>query len=105
MEFCEKCGKLLKIEGNKGKCSCGFEKELKEGEGQISETHFKRTKKGEGYVKWGNELATFPHKCKKCGYDKAQVIDLGVWIGDEAGVIRFKCGKCGFAEQVQGSNS
>jgi ribosomal protein S27AE len=30
---------------------------------------------------------------------------MGVWYSDEAGVIRYKCGKCGFTEQDKGSNT
>ena len=47
----------------------------------------------------------FPHLCSKCCHDKAEVLDLGVWFGDEAMVIRYKCIKCGYAEQDKGSNS
>lgn len=85
-----------------GKCSCGFSKE-------INVSHEEKIKqpveKGKGYVKDKNELATFPHKCKKCGYEFCQVIEMGVWFGDEAGVIRYKCGKCGRTEQDKESNT
>lgn len=45
-------------------------------------------------------LAVHNHKCKKCGYDKAQLIECGVWIGDEDNVIKYKCGRCGYVEDV-----
>jgi DNA-directed RNA polymerase subunit M/transcription elongation factor TFIIS len=60
---------------------------------------------GQGAVDDKNIYATFPHVCPKCGHDKAQVIELGIWYSDEAGVVRFKCGKCGFADQSKDSNS
>ncbi|MBW3023146.1 hypothetical protein KY308_03515 [Candidatus Woesearchaeota archaeon] len=47
-----------------------------------------------------NPLAVYPHKCKKCGYEKAQLIECGIWIADEDCVVKYKCGKCGFVEDV-----
>ena len=101
----------MKIEtaGNKkiARCLCGFEQDFDETKHDISSTESmpRRPEKGKGAVDSKNQLAGFPHLCKKCGYDKAQVIDLGVWFSDEAGVIRYKCGRCGFTEQDQGSNT
>ena len=60
---------------------------------------------GQGVVDDKNIFATYPHLCTKCGHDKAQVIEMGIWYSDEAGVIRFRCGKCGFTEQTKESNS
>jgi len=45
-------------------------------------------------------LAVHSHKCKKCGYGKAPLIECGVWIGDEDNVIKYKCGRCGYVEDV-----
>jgi len=72
---------------------------------EASENIKKKPVIGTGVVEDKNIFATYPHKCKKCGYDKAQVIDMGIWYSDEAAVTRFKCGKCGFAEQTADSNS
>lgn len=47
-----------------------------------------------------NDFATYPNKCKKCGYDFAQVLDLGIFVSDEDNLILLKCGKCGFSERV-----
>ena len=105
--FCDVCGKILKIskEENKtiGKCNCGFEKELVE----ISATEIirKKPEKGKGAVKDENQLATFPHICKHCNHEKAEVIELGVWYSDEAGNIIYKCGKCGKTESDGDNNS
>ena len=101
IQFCDKCGKLLKIKGNVGACSCGFEKKvdalvIKE----KTESHIQDIK----IISGKNEFATFPHKCKKCGYDRAELIDLGAPVSDEAGVILLKCGRCGHTErQTSGS--
>lgn len=113
MQFCDKCGKIMKVQEHKdsGKivlqCHCGFEKPFNSAEHNISSTENipPAPEVGKGAVDSKNELAGFPHLCKKCGYDLAQVIDLGVWFSDEAGVIRYKCGKCGFTEQDKESNT
>ena len=47
-----------------------------------------------------NRFAVYDHKCEKCGYEKAQLIECGIWIGDEDSVMRFKCGKCGHVEDM-----
>ena len=61
--------------------------------------------RGEGVIKDKNIYATYPHKCEKCGYDKAEVIDEGVKYTDEAGVILLECGKCGWSERVNKKTS
>lgn len=53
-----------------------------------------------GIIEDINPLAVYPHKCKKCGYEKAQLIEPGIWVADEDSVIRYKCGKCGYVEDV-----
>lgn len=47
-----------------------------------------------------NEFATYKHKCQKCDYNKAQVIDMGISYSDEDNLIFLKCGKCGWSERV-----
>ncbi len=49
-----------------------------------------------------NPLAVYDHKCKKCGYDKAQLIEIGIWYSDEDDVVRYKCGRCGYVEKAEG---
>lgn len=105
--FCEKCGKIFALlhENEKifGLCRCGFRKEIKD----ISHTQEIKQKEkiGEGSIRDENQLASYPHKCRKCGHIGAQVIEMGVWFSDESGVIRYKCGKCGAVEQEKDSNS
>jgi len=48
----------------------------------------------------GNEFADYNHKCQKCGYGKAQIIDMGLSYSDEDNLILLKCGKCGWSERV-----
>ena len=108
--FCEKCGTIIKIEKIDGKkiakCICGFEKQIEDNsEISATETVVKQPEIWKGAVSSKNKLATFPHECTKCGHDGAEVIDLGVWYGDEAGVIRYKCGKCGHTDQDKESNT
>lgn len=52
-----------------------------------------------------NEFATYEHKCSKCGYGKAEIIDLGAQYSDENNLILLKCGKCGWSERVSGKVS
>jgi DNA-directed RNA polymerase subunit M/transcription elongation factor TFIIS len=56
--------------------------------------------KGKGVIENENIFATYDHKCKKCGYDKAQVLDLGIFYSDEDNLILLKCGKCGYSERI-----
>ncbi len=49
-----------------------------------------------------NILAVYDHICKKCGYGKAQLIEISCSYSDEDNIYRFKCGKCGFVEQMEG---
>ena len=51
-------------------------------------------------IREDNTLAVYNHKCKKCGYEKAQLIECGIWVGDEDSVVKYKCGKCGYVEDV-----
>ena len=107
MEFCNMCGKPLKIfqenEKSIGKCVCGFEKEAS----LISNVHIpKKETKGEGVVDVEDDTSGFPHKCKKCSHDYSDVTDMGTFYGDEANVYLFKCKKCGYVErQADGSGN
>ena len=104
MKFCPKCEGLLipKSIGERFivKCkNCGFFAEGKE-KPLIEEEKIKhKGKRGEGVLK-KNIFATYKHKCKKCGYGKAQIIDMGVFYSDEDNLIFLKCGECGYSERV-----
>jgi transcription factor S len=103
MKFCPKCGNILipRREGNKffGECEkCKFSKELKIL--KTKENLEPKIKTGRGIKKEENPLATYHSKCPKCGYDKAQIIDMGIFYSDEDNLILLKCGKCGHSERI-----
>jgi len=107
LEFCPICKNLLKIktenERTIGFCSCGFKKESGI-EISAIEKNKKKPEKGKGIAENKPDLDGITNKCKKCGFDKAEIIDLGVQISDEAGIYLFKCKKCGHQErQADGS--
>lgn len=102
MEFCPICKRILslKTENDKiiGLCSCGFKRtDLT----QLSFTEEIRKKEqvGKEVAEDIKDLSGFPHKCRKCDHDSADVRDLGIFFGDEAGVYLFKCKKCGYTER------
>ncbi len=92
MEFCDKCGKPLKIKENLAICPCGFAKQASQV--YSSEKIEKPVQKGKGIFKEETSGKGFPHKCKKCGHDFADVVDLGVFYSDESSVHLFTCKKC-----------
>ena len=103
LKFCPKCGDLLIPEGKNGEfiatCGkCGFSKKVKAL--KRKESFEPKKKVGEGVIKNENILATYPNKCPKCGYDKAQIIDMGIFYSDEDNLIVLKCGKCGYSERI-----
>ena len=49
-----------------------------------------------------NPLAVYEHRCKKCGYNKAELKEIAPSYSDEDGIYRMKCGKCGNVEQLEG---
>jgi DNA-directed RNA polymerase subunit M/transcription elongation factor TFIIS len=49
-----------------------------------------------------NILAVHDHTCKKCGYGKAEMKEIGTFYSDEDNVVRMKCGNCGLVEQLEG---
>jgi len=104
MEFCSKCGSLLYAFKKKDKIfaeckGCGFIKELDKGI-TSSEKITKKENKGKGSVNDKNELATYTHTCKKCGHNKAQIIEVGVFYSDEDNLTLLRCEKCGYSERI-----
>ena len=78
--------------------NCGFSKQ---GKDLIASEKIKaEEKRGEGVLPDKNVFATYKNKCKKCGYDKAQILDLGTFYTDEDALIMLQCGKCGYAERI-----
>jgi len=109
MHFCKDCDKLLKLEEKDGKlyalCSCGSNQIVEE---QIvtSERQERKPRIGRGIAQQENSLDGFPHICSKCGYDKADITDLGAPYGDESNIYLLKCKKCGHTErQTDGTSN
>ncbi|MGY4884528.1 MAG: hypothetical protein ACP5NZ_03035 [Nanobdellota archaeon] len=109
LNFCNKCGGIVrsgKIDKDKSYSFCDNCQEFKltkTGETttlSFSEIIEKQKEKGEGIKDSINEFANYSNLCKKCGYDKAQILDLGVFYSDEDNLILLKCGKCGFSERI-----
>ena len=103
LKFCPKCGDILIPEKKEGRyiatCEkCGFSREIRPLKGR--ENFEPKKKIGGGVVKEGNPLATYHNKCPKCGYEKAQIIDMGIFYSDEDNLIMLKCGKCGHSERI-----
>ena len=108
-QFCPKCRDILipKEINNKIiiKCDkCGFSKKVKEPLIRTEKIK-QQEEKGKGVIKNKNIFATYPFKCKKCGYDKAEIIDQGVKYSDEESEILFQCGKCGWSERINKKSS
>ena len=106
LKFCPKCQSILMPEkiGDKEfllKCAhCGYSEKFK-GKSMIEkEKIFRKGKTGDRILKNENEFATYKHKCPKCGHNKAQVIDVGIFYSDEDNLILLKCGKCGWSERI-----
>ena len=107
MKFCKKCSSPLRIQKVFDDLSYSFcdrcqDFDLLKGEKSISfsEKISQGDITGRGIVGEGNIFATYENKCSKCGYDKAQVIDLGIFYSDEDNLMFIKCGKCGYSERV-----
>jgi len=111
IKFCKKCKSLVGFFKNKNKvfyfcneCKLGGEVKDKDFLNEIEkEIHKKET--GKGIIKNKNIFATYPFKCKKCGYNKAEIIDQGVKYSDEESEILFQCGKCGYSERINKKSS
>ena len=104
MDFCPKCKSIIVPKKTGGKLSakcdnCGFLKNNLKRE-LISNEEMKHSKTKKGIIKNENIFANYKHKCGKCGYGKAEIIDAGVSYSDEDNLIFIRCGKCGFSERV-----
>lgn len=105
LRFCQKCKTLLSPRKRDGKIfleckDCGFSKEVKKRDLVSKNKIHAPEKRGKGFVKDEDIFATYEHECKKCGYNKAQVLDVGIFYSDEDNLILLKCGKCGHSERV-----
>jgi len=99
LQFCPVCKSLLQLRNEDGKnilfCSCGFKRYNFDLE---TSDKGKNKFRGEGVAKDNNEWGV-DFICKKCGFKKAELIDLGERATNENGVYIFKCLRCGYSER------
>jgi len=105
LKFCQKCKTLLSPHKKDGKVffecfNCGFS-EISDGKFLVTSEKIKAPKEiGKGAVEDKDIFATYNHICEKCGHDKAEIIDVGIFYSDEDNLILLKCGKCGYSERI-----
>lgn len=109
MEFCDECGGLMlpsKVDGRKVfKCKCGAIKEFSD---EKSDQYKVKTKIEHSYreevtntkeiTKWKEknlESTIKNFRCRKCGYDKAQLETRQTRSADEGMTHFIICLKCG----------
>jgi len=100
--FCSKCKCLMKPKKTDSKVvmfcdSCNISSDSVSG---VSSEKFDFVKKEVEIADDTNVFATENHVCKKCGHNKAQLIEKGAFYSDEETAILFRCGKCGHTELV-----
>ncbi len=104
--FCKTCGSLLVLEKNSYgkwmKCPLGHaQPELNQEENVLTTENKEQAKRIE-VMDGENILAVHNHKCKRCGYDRAELIEISCSYSDEDNMYRMKCGRCGLVEQLEG---
>ncbi|MFC1741852.1 hypothetical protein ACFL3V_04925 [Nanoarchaeota archaeon] len=102
--FCPKCKSILKPSKQEDKViftcpNCGITTKP-ETNTILTEKRKQPEKKGSGVADQRNILAVHNHTCTKCGHNKAELIEQGVWYTDEDHVVLYKCGKCGHTERA-----
>ena len=104
--FCKTCGNLLVSEKNAYgqwmKCPQGHAQPTLNREENILKLKNETPGKKVEMMDSENILAVHDNICKKCGHDKAELIEMSCSYSDEDNVYRFKCGKCGCVEQMEG---
>jgi len=103
--FCKTCGSLLVPEKNEYgkwmKCRNGHPQPSLVQDAEtitIKNNSSKRIEVMDGV----NILAVHDFVCKRCGFDKAELIEISANYSDEDNILRMKCGKCGHVEQLEG---
>ncbi|MFQ5474311.1 MAG: hypothetical protein ACE5DM_00590 [Candidatus Nanoarchaeia archaeon] len=104
MEPCPNCKILMKVRREPGltyiSCDvCHYAKSLDKKEITDKVRHDRPVEVVTDEI---HPLAVYPHKCKKCGFEKAQMISKGIWYSDEDECIEYVCGKCGRHEKAEG---
>ncbi len=104
--FCKTCGTLLVLKkthyGKWMGCPNGhMQPELNQEAKALVTQNIHQGKKIE-VLSGENPLAVHSHKCKRCGHEKAELIEISPWYSDEDSIFRMKCGSCGYVEQLEG---
>ncbi|MFA5856559.1 MAG: hypothetical protein WC867_04325 [Candidatus Pacearchaeota archaeon] len=98
LQFCPVCKNLLQFKEENGKniayCSCGFKRREGIDLSSVDKIEERIEKRGEGVAK-NLVSAGVDHKCKKCGCESADVMELGERLTNESNVYLFRCQKCG----------
>ena len=105
MIFCPVCKNLLFMKEENGKnigyCkNCGF----KRMELEISALESNKNIVGDAGVLDKTSSGGFAHKCPKCGFDFAEVGELGEILNSEATVFLYTCKKCGNVTRETGKS-
>jgi DNA-directed RNA polymerase subunit M/transcription elongation factor TFIIS len=97
LEFCPVCKKLLQLRKENeiiiGFCNCGFTRNGVDIASSDETIKNNLTKKAQGITPNLKESGFF-HKCSKCNYEEAEVIDLGETSDTETTICLFKCKNC-----------
>lgn len=100
--FCPTCGSLLLPDAqNHPCCPNGHPLPANTLASGIKIKNFHPGKKIE-IVDEKNILAVHDFKCEKCGFGKAELIEISANYTDEDNIYRMKCGRCGHVEQLEG---
>ena len=104
LKFCQECKSLMGLHEVDGKdflkcLACDFVETVDGFSLNFNEV-IKDKNTGKGIKNDKNDFATYLNTCKKCGHDKAQILDMGVFYSDEDNLILLKCGSCGFSEKI-----
>ncbi len=104
--FCKTCGTLLRPKTTEyGKwmaCPNGHAQPEMQTSSKTVTTENKKQDKRVEVHDGQNILAVHDYVCEKCGYDKAELIEIQPFYSDEDSIYRMKCGKCGHVKQLEG---
>jgi DNA-directed RNA polymerase subunit M/transcription elongation factor TFIIS len=99
MEFCPKCGSMLRLKEKEFHCKCGWKGSPVKP--HVVESH--GPKPGLSILESEiNPLAVYSHKCSNCGFEKAQLASKGIQYTDEDEEVEFVCGRCGHHDKAEG---
>jgi len=104
--FCKTCGTLLRPKttpyGKWMACPNGHVQPEMQQSSKDIKTKNKHTDQKIGVSDGENPLAVHDFVCERCGYGKAELIEIQPFYSDEDSIYRMKCGKCGLVKQLEG---